>query len=207
MKGIFRAFIFAAAIGPVTSNAQAVIEGELSRSRPIVMRDGQGFSACGIRAMVLVKSAGETSEVYDFSLQFYAAHLTGLMKAGKQVTHSKRPNDPPKPVIPAPVEVWISKELQGAPLIAQQLEDASDTPGYALGLIEPVDGVSIVLAMAENERMHIGLKYRSNHPNPVVSFRAELKEQDRKLVAACISQLAERWLTALDAENAEARPR
>ncbi len=175
------------------AHAQALVEASLSNVQPIVSRDAEGFSICGIRTTVLVERASQKAEVYDFSLQYSVGAVAGMMKIGKNTADLSKPNVAPKPVVPAPRSAWGAREMDGAPLALQILFESPDSPGYVMANVEAAKGFEIMLAMAAGERMHLVARYKSEPYDSIISYQVGLEKRELALLQACTNQLIERW--------------
>eukprot|EP01042_Synura_sphagnicola_P018102 gene18102-22883_t len=65
----------------LSAYGQQVIRIDSASSQAQVRRDDQGFSSCGVR-VVAIKTTGEATYVYDFSVMFYIKGASGFAKFG-----------------------------------------------------------------------------------------------------------------------------
>ena len=186
--------LFALALLSVSCSlfAQTVVRASNATVEPVVSRDTDGFSICGIHTLVFVEGVQPLIEIYDFSIQFYAGQLAPSMKIGKQTGDRNNLGATLKAVRPAPTSAWIARELEGKSLPLKILFESGDSPGYVMGALESVKAFDLMVAMAIGERMHVVARYKSEKLDSVIAFRAALSPQDAKLFFACTDALIKR---------------
>jgi hypothetical protein len=176
----------------VAAGAQTVIQSDLTQLQPQVSRDEEGFSACGVRAVVAVLRRPPNVDYYDFSLNFY--HKTpggGLAKIGKQAVNL----DTKKVVraIPGPISFWLAAEQTGKPVIVQKLQDSPETQGFKIGVVELEPGFAVLMQILQGERMHFAARYKNEPLETVIAFSGKLEKNEEDALKACIGGLIKRW--------------
>jgi hypothetical protein len=174
-------------------HAQPVVQAATAQLQPQISRDTAGYTACGIRAIVLDMKP-EVVEAYDFSLYLRTEIPAGTIKAGKHQTPSAKFSKgqlDQKVVMPRPENFWIAKELEGKALIPFKVF-AGDTPGYILGLADIAGTHAAIASMMAGERMQFAVRYKNQPYDTVVSFASELPSAELKPLAACMDGLVAR---------------
>jgi len=95
----------------------------MAKLQPQITRDEGGYKSCGVRAVVIAEGEERFVDMYDFSMNVWAAPSIGLMKAGKSRTTKEKlqqGNANRETVMPAPVNFWIALESEGKALKLQQ---------------------------------------------------------------------------------------
>lgn len=191
MKNFFALTLCCALHMPV--HAQPVVQATTAQLQPQISRDTEGYTACGIRAIVLDMKPNVV-EAYDFSLYLRAGIPAGTIKAGKHQTPSAKFSKgqvDQKVVMPGPENFWIAKELEGKALIPFKVF-AGDTPGYILGLANLAGTHAAIASMMDGERMQFAVRYKNQPYDTVVSFASELPSSELKPLAACMDGLVAR---------------
>jgi hypothetical protein len=177
----------------LTAQAQVVVQAATAQLQPQIGRDANGYTTCGIRAVVLdIKP--DVVEAHDFSLNLRIGMTAGTIKAGKLQARAekfRKGQFEQKVVLPGPTNFWIAKESEGSALIPTKVI-AADSPGYILGLTDFVGSVSAVAAMLEGERMQFATRYKNQPYDTVVSFSGSLSAEEAKPLMACLQGLINR---------------
>lgn len=182
---------------PLTCSAQGVIQADAAVLQPQIYRDSQGFSGCGIRAVVQVKEPQTNSFGYfEFSAMLDAGLKRGALKAGKMIAKfdaKAKKMSTPKVVIPAPIGFWLSGELDGK---AARIPKAmpSDSEGYILGTAEIMPTLAAITAMSDGERMQFAMRYQAERLDRVIAFRGTLTSDERIALNNCSAELIDRML-------------
>lgn len=173
---------------------QNVIEADTAKLVPQITRDASGFSKCGLRSMVMV-SAGDVVDIYDFSMSLSSDYVAATTKAGKSVESrtSVMSGKPSKNsvVIPGPKSFWFARELQGKPVTMLKILPA-DTPGFILGVADMNATFDVIMAAVKGERVHFAIRYASEPIERVVAFSAPLTDNEKMLMGTCLSELVAR---------------
>jgi len=191
MKNFLVLTLFGALTLPV--HAQPVVQAATAQLQPQISRDTDGYTACGIRAIVL-DIQPKVVEAYDFSLYLRVGMPAGTVKAGKHQTPSTKFSNgrfDQKVVVPGPEKFWIAKELEGKALIPFKVF-AGDTPGYVLGLADLAGTHAAIASMMTGERMQFAVRYKNQPYDTVVSFASELPSKEFAPLAACMDGLVAR---------------
>lgn len=173
--------------------AQVVVQAASAQLQPQIGRDTNGYTTCGIRAIVLDLKP-DVVEAYDFSLNLRLGMTAGAIKAGKLQTPAakfKRGQFEQKVVLPGPANFWIAKESEGKALIPTKIF-AADSPGYILGFADFVGTWSAVVALLGGERMQFATRYKNQPYDTVVSFSGALSSEEAKPLMACLEGLVDR---------------
>lgn len=174
-------------------HAQPVVQAATAQLQPQISRDADGYTACGIRAIVLDVQP-KVVDAYDFSLYLRREIPAGTVKAGKHQTpfakFSKGQTDQ-KVVLPGPEKFWIVKELDAKALIPFK-SFAGDSPGYILGLADLTRTHAAIASMMAGERMQFAVRYKNQPYDTVVSFAAQLSSTELTPLAACVDGLVAR---------------
>ena len=198
MRYLPLSFIAATALFSTSTLAQFVVEADTAVLQPQVARDAEGFSTCGIRAMVMV-SAGEAIDMYDFSINVNAGLFAATTKAGKTVQSmaAVRAGKSPSPIAsaPGPTNFWFAKELKGKPVTMLKTMP-SDSEGYLLGIAPLVSAFEILTTLIHGERIHFAIRYAIEPSDRVVAFSEKLSAQEKTLMDSCILELIERMKKA-----------
>jgi len=174
-------------------HAQPVVQAATAQLQSQISRDTTGYTACGIRAIVLDMKP-KVVEAYDFSLYLRTEMPAGTIKAGKhQIPSAKfsKGQFDQKVVMPGPENFWIAKELEGKALIPFKVF-AGDTPGYVLGLADLAGTHAAIASMMAGERMQFAVRYKNQPYDTVMSFASELPSNELKPLAACMDGLVAR---------------
>ncbi|MEF9926438.1 MAG: hypothetical protein RR775_00480 [Massilia sp.] len=191
MKNSLVLTLFAAMTLPV--HAQPVVQAVTAQLQPQISRDADGYTACGIRAIV-IDMQPKVVEAYDFSLYLRAGMPAGTIKAGKHQTISAKFSNgrfDRKVVVPGPENFWIAQELEGKALIPLKVF-AGDAPGYVLGLTDLAGTHAAIASMMAGQRMQFAVRYKNQPYDTVVSFASELPSKELTPLAACMDGLVAR---------------
>ena len=173
--------------------AQVVVQAATAKLQPQIGRDADGYTTCGIRAIVLDLKP-DVMDAYDFSLNLRVGMTAGTLKAGKLQTPAatfRKQRFEQKVVLPGPTNFWIAKESEGKALIPIKIL-AADSPGYILGLVDFIGTWSAVVAMLGSERMQFATRYKNQPYDTVVSFSGALSAEEAKPLMACLGGLIDR---------------
>jgi hypothetical protein len=173
--------------------AQMVIQADLARLQPQIQRDDGGFSACGVRALVITSTV-DSADLYDFSLMVRANMFAGMLKAGKlHATKSTLLKGalPSEAVVPGPVKFWIAKENEGQAASASNTAP-SESKGYILGTADWSLTLDAILAMIHGERMQFATRYKKQPLDLVISFSENMPEHERNPLMTCITSVMDR---------------
>lgn len=197
MKLYFFLLLTAALSSPVY--AQTVIQASSALLQTRINRDAEGFSDCGIRAVV-IDLKPQTAEAYDFTINLRLGLQVGMVKAGKAV--STRANllkgkQNTNAIKPGPLDFWIAPESEGKAMRPLKVIPA-DTDGYILQGVELTMAWHTILAIVDGERMQFALRYKNQDIETVMSFSSKLKDEDRKPLMACLSGLVERMKAGIN---------
>jgi hypothetical protein len=176
--------------------AQPVIPAAMTQLQPQISRDSQGFSACGIRAIVLDTNT-EVVDAHDFSLLIRADILMGTLKSGKSRVSKAGMlrGEPGKVVIPAPVKFWIARESEGNGVVPVKTMPAN-SPGYILEIAELAKTYEAILAIIDGERMQFATRYKNESVENVITFSAKLPPEDLKPLMACLDSVVQQIVAA-----------
>lgn len=175
-------------------SAQTVHQAGNAKYQPQINRDEGGFSSCGVRAVVTLDT-GSHVEVHDFSINIYAKLDRGLLKAGKSETkkadalQGKFVMDA---VTPAPVKFWIAPETAGKPLLASNIKNGAQSPGFLLGTAGLVQTLETILAMIGGTRMQFVTRYKNQDLDRVISFGAAMPDEEAGPLEACLQGVIDR---------------
>jgi hypothetical protein len=181
-----------AALSP-PSQAQVVVQASTAKLQPQIGRDANGYTTCGIRAVVL-DSKPDVVEANDFSLYLRLGMMAGTIKAGKlqsATSELMKGRFEQGIVTPGPTNFWIARESEGKALIPTKIL-AADSPGYILGLTDFVGTWAAVSAMLAGERMQFATRYENQPYDTVVSFSGILSAEEAKPLQACLEGLLSR---------------
>ncbi len=197
MHGIFAASLLTCFCQ--ASYGQALVQAEAAVLQPQILRDGNGFVSCGLRAMASIAKRGWV-EAHDFSVLVDGQALIGLFKAGKKKTslaNALKGNYTNDTVMPAPIKFWVAKETDGKALIPDKVMK-SDTPGYIMGPLDFSKSFDVIMGMMAGERMQFAIRYKDEPLDTVISFAAALPESEAAALDACLAGLVGRLQQELD---------
>lgn len=195
MKAItkFKCIASTVALLSLPAYAQMVVQADSATLQPQISRDDIGFSACGVRAIVLDTKPG-LAEVHDFSLTIRAGLFAGLLKSGKlriTTAEMQKGNLPKKAVTPAPVKFWVARESEGKAITPQKIIPA-DSIGYILESADLAETYGAILAIIHGERMQFVTRYKNESLDTVIAFAAKMPEQELKPLMACLDSVSKR---------------
>lgn len=185
----------------IPAQAQMVVQAYSAQLQPQIGRDAEGYTTCGIRAVVLDMTP-TLVDAYDFSINLYLG-LVGMAKAGKAQTSIVRflnGKKDIKPIRPSPVNFWIANESDGKALTPFKII-ASESPGYILAGVDFIQASHKILAIAHGERMQFATRYKNQHIDTVVSFAGKLTEEEFNPLLACLAGLGERMSAELNSSE------
>lgn len=181
-----------------SAQAQTIINADAATAQPIVKRDDAGFSWCGVRVVASVVNQKDT-EIYDFSVTADAKNVLGLLKAGKYVIPTGTTDiGRRKTVLPGPVSFWLAGRHEERPLVAQKVSASTDA-GFALGISDIVPTAQVLTSIAHGEPTQIALSYKGQHHEQVLAFRANMSDDDRDALMACLNGQLARFQREVDA--------
>jgi hypothetical protein len=179
---------------PGLSAAEAVFNADTATLQTTLSRDGNGFSSCGVRAVVLVLGAAAKGTAYDFSISIYPESVSGMIKVGRYDTEALVKGRGKTPLValqPAPTGFWIAGANEGVPLKVRKYIPA-DTSGFTLGGTDIVDALHAMLDMARGERMQFQYAYPGKSTRPIISFTGKLAPNDMDALMACTEGVQKR---------------
>ncbi|HEU4851446.1 MAG TPA: hypothetical protein VFT37_04750 [Telluria sp.] len=187
---------------PVPAMAQLVVESYLAELQPHLSRDEHGFSACGVRAMVMVK-AGKSVELHDFSVVLQADSDFAVLKAGRWLTSSSEVNagQLPRQADPrAPIKFWVAEASEGRPLAALNISPSS-SPGFILGTADFEHGLKTLLAAVTGKRMQFLSRNTEDAVDRIFAFKSGLKSEDQATLISCMQGIVERKVQTRSSAN------
>lgn len=189
--------------------AQVVSQANHAILQPTIARDEAGFESCGIVANVFQLKDGDTFiETYSFSLTISAKLFEGLLKAGKLIntTADLKANKPQRVAItPAPIKFWIAKENEGQALTTKNIFPA-ETKGYILGGGDLAKTFSAILATANGEKMQFAIRYKNEPYDKVISFAANLSDQEKNSLLVCLQGVTDRMKAEANSTDSATKP-
>lgn len=179
----------------LSAAAQGVTQADVAEIQSQIRRGENGFSACGVRAVVGVIVQKEIV-AYDFSLIIDAKSHYALAKAGKTINSTKAllEGKHTAAVTPAPTNFWAVPEKSGK-LIPPKKIIPAENRGFILAAADLVQTYESILAMAHGERMHFAVRYKDEPVDNVIAFAANMSDAERASLMTCldsvIAQLSE----------------
>jgi hypothetical protein len=187
------ALLFCALL-PGLARSQVVTAANSVSFQPMVTRDADGYSRCGVRVVVAALEESQKSTTYDFSITMSDDTFT-LIKAGSyRLPFDKKTGwtvGKLTPVIPAPDSLWIGKRDEEATLKPKNYMPA-ETPGFVLGGGDASTAAKIMWAIAREEPMQVALHYPRARYDDVIGFTAQVSPGDRATFDACFRGLYKR---------------
>jgi hypothetical protein len=171
-----------------------VIQADMAKLQPQISRDEGGYKSCGVRVVAIADAEERFVDMYDFSMNVWAAPATALLKAGKSRTTKDKllqGKTNGETVMPAPVNFWIALESEGKALMAEKILPA-ETKGYILASADLIQTLDIIAAAIHGERMQFAIRYKNEPVDVVVSFSANMPDYEIKPLKACFVGLGER---------------
>ena len=191
--------LLAVLMTPGISLCQVVTAANSVSFQPLITRDAEGFSRCGVRIVVASMEESQKSIAYDFSITM-ADDTFSLMKAGAyNVPFDRRSGwdiTKMKPRLPAPDSFWIAKRDDAATLKPTKYMKSED-PGFSMGGADGSMAAKILWAIAKQEPMQISLHYNGSKYDDVVAFQASLSTDDRAAFDACFAGMYKRMLSKM----------
>lgn len=186
-KILFAALGMATAVG--TASAQIVIEATSATLQAQIGRDENGFSSCGIRALVLDADTKDV-DAYDFSIVIRPTMYFGLMKAGKSHANLKKLKDAGdmKGVTPAPIMFWIAEEQSPNSVRMDKIIQA-ENKGFILGSADLAKSYEAVIAIAAGKRMQFVTRYANQKLDRVIGFSGKLSDKEVAPLASCLQKV------------------
>jgi len=185
------------------SHAQNVINADNGSAQATVRRDDAGFQSCGVRAIVQVLQP-KYIETYDFSLNLDGAIIKGLLKVGQyQVPGNARQGwefGKRKTVMPAPKGFWFAEATSDLPLKPEKSVKAEDA-GFALGIADFGQTSDTVMAIVEGKPVQFSLRYPDDKFDRIISFKVEMKDEDKQTFFNCMAGLQRRIERTLGQEK------
>lgn len=172
---------------------QQVIKIDSASSQAQVRRDDQGFSSCGVR-VVAIKTAGEATFVYDFSMMFYVNGASGFAKFGTGQVSTEammRGSTQLEPVMPAPVSFWIARADQAKAVRPVKYLQGEDQ-GYTLAVTDGPDTLRAIDDIANGKTMQFNIRYKEERFDVVNQFSAQLSSDETVSYRACLAGIVER---------------
>lgn len=178
---------------PGTLRAQMVLQADSVQLQPQIGRDAEGFSSCGVRAVVVLANP-QFIDAYDFSLMLRFDMPYGTWKAGKSRTTTQAAKAGKFTVgasIPPPIRFWLASENEGKPTNPIKIIPA-ETKGYILEISDLVGTLRGIYSIIHGERMHFAMRYKSEPVDAVISFAQAMPDNERLPLVKCLNDLGER---------------
>ena len=183
--------------------SQVVTKANTVSFQPMVSRDAEGFSRCGVRVVVAAMEENQKSIAYDFSITM-SEDAFSLMKAGAYSVPFDRRSGwdvaKMKPRLPGPDTFWIGKRDDSVTLKPAKYTKSEDA-GFALGGADGVVAAKILWAIAKQEPMQISLHYSGAKYDDIVAFQANVAADDRATFDSCFAGLYKRMVKKMPEEQ------
>ena len=175
------------------SHAQTVVAADDVEFQLQVSRDSEGFSVCGIRAILVVLPPGKQTvsgaESIDFSLMMSRGQWHALSKFGahEYVTGKTSENSKLITRAPAPIKFSIVPALDSKPFIPKKYIPADDH-GFTLGIGDIGTAATALSEMAHGTQMHAVVRYANEKIDRTISFQSQLKSNERDVLFKCFDE-------------------
>lgn len=144
--------------------------------------------------IVAIKTSGETTNVYDFSVMFYVKGASGFSKFGTGVVPTAammKGNTQLEPVLPAPVSFWIARVDQAKAVRPVKYLQGEDD-GYTLAVTNDPDALRAIDDIATGRTMQFNIRYKDDRFDVVNQFSAPLSPDEAVSYRACLAGIVER---------------
>jgi hypothetical protein len=173
--------------------AQVVTNANMVDTQLNIKRDEKGFEVCGVRVIASVLDKQSSSFAYDVSINVWR-DIKGLIKTGQQlIPLDKSGNwdlDRIRNRTPAPDYFWIGKRDENFTLKPTKLRKTA-TKGFVLADVDGDTASKYIAAILAEESIQISLHYPKDRNERVVSFKAEMNDDDKAAIHSCFAGLME----------------
>ncbi len=151
--------------------------------QPLAYTDGEGYSGCGIRAIIVAPAVSEVSGA-DLSLNYYRRPREAALV--KIAAFAAPLNNPPAMKRHPPKSFSVALQEDGKPLQIGPTS-ISDDKMYQLVAAEDVQALKLMTKMFQGETVLVGVQRESDTTKVVYSFAAKFEEADAKTFVACMA--------------------
>lgn len=175
-------FVLAGAAAAPLAHAQTVLQASATL-QPLTRADNQGYSSCGIRAVITTPVPGGVVLGADFSVNLETTPRPwSLIKVG----HIKGRLPDYKSLKAQPLVAFaLAKESDGKPIKLSETRPA-ETPNFLLARAGMDDALALFTALFMGERVQLSVTKKKGGVSTVFAFSGEMEKEDFISLQSCL---------------------